>query len=160
MNLYALYVGIRLNHTFSFNGNHVNLFYPSLYAIQKLPVSQAHGDIRIYEVSLSYKSGTVVLLNVSTAEPRDLLVCDKTQCYLNSSLKDVSSAVVSAYNSCGATVPSHLPFSIPGIFCPDFNKSIESGWEYQTLNSDVRHALSIVWNYIKWKVLVRPIVIF
>ncbi|KAI9523347.1 hypothetical protein NQZ68_028371, partial [Dissostichus eleginoides] len=71
------------------------------------------GLILGYEARLSYNNGTLVLLNVSTAEPKGLLVCEEIQCHLTSSLKDVSSVNVSAYNAQGATVPSYLTLPIP-----------------------------------------------
>lgn len=64
---------------------------------------------------LSLNNGTEVLVNVSTAEPRDHLVCDEVQCHFTSSLKGVSSVNVSAYNAHGATRPSYLAMPQPGI---------------------------------------------
>ncbi|KAM6965905.1 interleukin 12 receptor, beta 2a, like [Tautogolabrus adspersus] len=78
---------------------------------KELPPLQACRLILGYEVRLSYKNSTVKLVNVSTAEPRGLLVCEEMQCQFNSSLKDVSSVSVSAYNRHGGTVPSYL--SVP-----------------------------------------------
>ncbi|XP_061557199.1 interleukin 12 receptor, beta 2a, like isoform X2 [Phycodurus eques] len=80
----------------------------------KLPTSQAHGQILGYEVTLFSKHTTNVLVNISVAEPRGLLMCDELKCYLKSSLKSVSSASVSAYNARGATVPSYLAIPTPG----------------------------------------------
>ncbi|XP_054463478.1 interleukin 12 receptor, beta 2a, like isoform X2 [Anoplopoma fimbria] len=81
---------------------------------KKLPISQAHGLILGYEVRLSYSNRAPVLENVSTAEPKDQLACEETHCHFTSSLKDISSVSVSAYNSRGATVPSYLATPIPG----------------------------------------------
>ncbi|XP_032394305.1 interleukin 12 receptor, beta 2a, like isoform X1 [Etheostoma spectabile] len=81
---------------------------------KKLPTSQACGLILGYEVTLSHNNGTAVLVNMSTAEPRGLLLCDEMQCHSTLSLKDVSSVSVSAYNARGATVPSYLAMPIPG----------------------------------------------
>ncbi|XP_070778526.1 interleukin 12 receptor, beta 2a, like [Enoplosus armatus] len=81
---------------------------------KRLPISRACRLILGYEVRLSYNNGTAVLVNVSTAEPRGQLVCDEMQCHFTSSLKDVSSVNVSAYNAHGATVPSYLAMQIPG----------------------------------------------
>ncbi|KAM9346053.1 granulocyte colony-stimulating factor receptor-like [Symphorus nematophorus] len=81
---------------------------------KKLPVSQACGLILGYEVRLSYSNGPAALVNLSTVEPADQLVCDETQCHFNSSLKDVSSVSVSAYNAHGSTVPSYLAMPVPG----------------------------------------------
>lgn len=93
--------------------------------MQKLPVSQACGLILGYEVRLSYKNGTTVVVNGSMAE-RYGMWCDEVQCRFNSSLKDASSVSVSAYNAHGATVPSYLTLPVPGINFPDFHKTIES----------------------------------
>nr|XP_019958364.1 PREDICTED: interleukin-6 receptor subunit beta-like isoform X2 [Paralichthys olivaceus] len=79
-----------------------------------LPLSQACGVIVGYEVKLFYNNSTWILLNVSTAEPRDLLWCNETQCHLNHSLKNVSSVSASALNSHGATAPSHVAMPTPG----------------------------------------------
>ncbi|KAK2833571.1 hypothetical protein Q5P01_017460 [Channa striata] len=81
---------------------------------KKLPVSQTCGVILGYNVRLSFGNGTEMLVNVSTAEPSSQLVCDEMQCYLNSSLKDVLSFRVSAYNSHGATEASQLFMPDPG----------------------------------------------
>ncbi|KAM9843118.1 interleukin 12 receptor, beta 2a, like [Aulostomus maculatus] len=81
---------------------------------KKLPISQACGHILGYEVRLSHHNGTAVLINVSAAELLGRLVCHETQCYLNFTLKGVSSANISAYNSRGATVPAHVAFPTPG----------------------------------------------
>nr|XP_057905419.1 interleukin 12 receptor, beta 2a, like isoform X2 [Doryrhamphus excisus] len=81
---------------------------------KKLPISQARGHILVYEVMLLSNHGTVVLVNVSTAELKGRLVCDEMQCYLNSSLKSVSSVSISAYNAQGATKPSYLAIPIQG----------------------------------------------
>lgn len=105
---------------------HPLLSSPSLYTIQKLPLSEACGHILGYEVKLSKTNGTVSV-NVSTAELGGQLVCDEMQCHLNSSLKDVLSASVSAYNTHGASEPSYLSSPIiQGISCPDCHKYMES----------------------------------
>lgn len=64
-----------------------------------------------------------MLMNVSTDGQSGQLVCDGMKCYLMSSLKDVSSVSVSAYNARGATVPAHLALLGPSISCPDCHKS-------------------------------------
>ncbi|XP_036943815.1 interleukin 12 receptor, beta 2a, like [Acanthopagrus latus] len=91
--------------------------YPSIsdcfLTWKKLPVSQACGLILGYEVRLSYKNGTTVVVNGSMAE-RYGMWCDEVQCRFNSSLKDASSVSVSAYNAHGATVPSYLTLPVPG----------------------------------------------
>ncbi|XP_049925815.1 interleukin 12 receptor, beta 2a, like [Epinephelus moara] len=81
---------------------------------KRLPTSQARGLIWGYEVRLTYNNGTAVLVNMSTAGSEGRLVCDEMQCHFNLSLKDVSSASVSAYNALGATVPSYLTMPISG----------------------------------------------
>nr|XP_061805072.1 receptor-type tyrosine-protein phosphatase F-like [Nerophis lumbriciformis] len=95
-------------------GNLALLFAPRPIPLQKIPISQAHGQILGYEVKLSSNHNMTELVNISIAEPRGLLVCDEHQCYLNSSLKSVSSASVSAYNAHGATMHSYLPIPEPG----------------------------------------------
>ncbi|KAI3359256.1 hypothetical protein L3Q82_002775 [Scortum barcoo] len=80
---------------------------------KKLSSSQDCGLFLVYEVVLSYHNGTAVTANMSTAERGGQLVCDEKQCHLNSSLKDVSSVNVSAYNVHGATVPSYLTMPMP-----------------------------------------------
>lgn len=93
--------------------------------MQELPIPQACGQILGYEVTLSYNNGTVLPVKVSTVRTSNQLVCDGMQCYLNSSLKDVSSVSVSAYNAYGASVPAYLTVPVPGISCPDCHKSKE-----------------------------------
>ncbi|XP_065820879.1 interleukin 12 receptor, beta 2a, like [Labrus bergylta] len=79
---------------------------------KELPPPLACGLILGYDVRLSYINRTVKSVNLSTAEPsRGLLVCEEMQCQFNSSLKDVASVTVSAYNRHGASVPSYL--SVP-----------------------------------------------
>ncbi|XP_077397572.1 interleukin 12 receptor, beta 2a, like isoform X2 [Festucalex cinctus] len=81
---------------------------------KKLPLSQARGPILGYEVTRFSKHSTLRLVNISIAEPRGWLVCDELLCYLNSSLKAVSLASISAYNAHGATVPSNLTIPTQG----------------------------------------------
>ncbi|XP_068193973.1 interleukin 12 receptor, beta 2a, like [Antennarius striatus] len=80
---------------------------------KRLPVSQACGVILGYEVTLLYKNGTAVLVNVSRVKPRHHLLCDEKICCFTVAFKTGSSASVSAYNAHGATVPSYfvVPFS-------------------------------------------------
>ncbi|XP_029294568.1 interleukin 12 receptor, beta 2a, like isoform X2 [Cottoperca gobio] len=82
-------------------------------AWKKLPISAACGVILGYEARLSYNNGTLVLVNVSVAEPKDSLVCGEMQCHFTTSLKGVSTVSISAYNAQGATVPSYLAMPIP-----------------------------------------------
>lgn len=93
--------------------------------MQKLPVSQACGLILGYEVRLSYKNSTSVVVNGSIAERYGML-CDEVQCHFNSSLQDALSVSVSAYNAHGATVPTCLTLPVPGINFPNCHKSMES----------------------------------
>ncbi|XP_042360621.1 interleukin 12 receptor, beta 2a, like [Plectropomus leopardus] len=81
---------------------------------KRLPISQACGLILGYEVRLSYSNYAEVLVNLSTSEPGGQLVCSETQCRFNSSIKAISTASVSAYNTHGATEPSYLAVPIPG----------------------------------------------
>ncbi len=113
-NLQSRFLGWK-NKPKSLYANSPLLFSLCLCSIQRLPESQACGLILGYEVEVSYSNGTVLLMNVSTAEPGAQLVCDLMQCYLTQSLKDASSVSVSAYNAHGATVPSYLAMPAPGI---------------------------------------------
>ncbi|XP_034046165.1 interleukin 12 receptor, beta 2a, like isoform X2 [Thalassophryne amazonica] len=79
-----------------------------------LPVSQSRGHILGYEVRLLYRNGSTAVMNMSAAEPRGQLVCDDMQCHLTSSLKDVSSATVSAYSVHGATLPARVDVPATG----------------------------------------------
>lgn len=81
---------------------------------KNLSISQACGLILGYEIRVSYNNGTVEPMNVSTAEPNSQFVYNETKWRLTSSLKDVSSVSVSAYNALGATVPSCLLMPITG----------------------------------------------
>ncbi|KAL3053893.1 hypothetical protein OYC64_006255 [Pagothenia borchgrevinki] len=94
------------------------------------------GLILGYEARLSYNIDTLVLLNVSTAEPKGLLVCEEIQCHLTSSLKDVSSVSVSAYNAQGASVPSNLTLPIPGKEKTDQAIHVEMNEEDLTVSWD------------------------
>lgn len=89
--------------------------FSSLHPLQKLPVSQACPLILVYGLSLSYRNGTVVWFNMSTAGPRGQLMCDETQCRFSTSIKDALSVSVSAYNAHGASVQSSLFMPVPGI---------------------------------------------
>ncbi|KAL6102798.1 uncharacterized protein ACO6RY_02336 [Pungitius sinensis] len=75
---------------------------------KELPKAQARGDIQGYEVRLSYNSDPGQR-NLSTA-----VACEKKICHFNSSLRNVSSVSVSAYNTCGATSASYLALPTPG----------------------------------------------
>ncbi|XP_008284784.1 interleukin 12 receptor, beta 2a, like isoform X2 [Stegastes partitus] len=75
---------------------------------KNLSNSQARGLILGYEVRIVYNNGTSSLMNMSTAEPSSHLVYDDMKWCLDSPLKDLLSASVSAYNALGATVPSYL----------------------------------------------------
>lgn len=79
------------------------------------PVSQACGFILGYEIKLSFSNGTMLSVNVSTAEPRNQLMCADTQCCFNSSTEEVTSVSVSAYNTHGGTTPSYLNMQTSGI---------------------------------------------
>lgn len=86
-----------------------------LLPTQTLPVSQACGFILGYEIKLSYGNGTTLSVNVSTAEPGSQLVCAETHCHFNSSIEEVTSVSVSAYNAHGGTTPSYLNMPTSGI---------------------------------------------
>ncbi|XP_056258620.1 interleukin 12 receptor, beta 2a, like [Seriola aureovittata] len=62
-----------------------------------------------YTVTRFYNNGTTVSITVESGG-----LCNKMQCHLNTSLKDVSSFNVSAFNTYGATEPSHLVMPVPG----------------------------------------------
>ncbi|XP_029015849.1 interleukin 12 receptor, beta 2a, like [Betta splendens] len=80
--------------------------------LKKLPVSQTCGTVLKYEIKLSYKNATVLPLNVSAEGPSSQLVCDGMLCYLNTSLKDVSSVSASVFNSHGGTVPAYIAMPV------------------------------------------------
>ncbi|XP_026216095.1 interleukin 12 receptor, beta 2a, like [Anabas testudineus] len=112
---------------------------------KKLPKSQTCGLILGYDVRLTYNNGTVMLMNVSTDGQSGQLVCDGMKCYLMSSLKDVSSVSVSAYNARGATVPAHLALLGPSISCPDCHKSKEKAQQSIDVKMSVEN-LTVSWN--------------
>ncbi|KAM4717096.1 interleukin 12 receptor, beta 2a, like isoform 2-T2 [Anableps anableps] len=78
---------------------------------KNLSISQARGYILGYEVTVLYNNGTVQLINVFTDNSSSLFVYDEMKWRLTSSMKDVSSVNVSAYNALGATKasPLHMP---------------------------------------------------
>lgn len=93
---------------------------------QKLPKSQECCLILGYEVKLEFCNGTLMLMNLSTVGSNSQLVCDGMQCYLSSSLKNVSSISISAYNDHGATEPSHLAMPVQKTSCKDCHQGKES----------------------------------
>lgn len=78
-------------------------------------MSQACGFILRYEIKLSYSNGTTLSVNVSTAEPRSQLMYADTHCCFNSSIEEVTSVSISAYNTHGGTTPSCLDMQTSGI---------------------------------------------
>ncbi|XP_077590553.1 interleukin-6 receptor subunit beta-like isoform X2 [Stigmatopora nigra] len=103
---------------------------------KKISLSQANGRILGYEIKQSSQHSRSELLNVSIAEPRNLLVCDEQQCYLNTSLKNVSSASVSAYNAHGATVHSYLAIPAPGKVRSEVSIDVSMNTENLTVSWD------------------------
>ncbi|XP_014327005.1 interleukin-12 receptor subunit beta-2-like [Xiphophorus maculatus] len=81
---------------------------------KNLSISQARGYILRYEITVFNINGTKQLINVFTDNPSSLFVYDEMKWRLISSLKDVSSVSVSAYNALGATKASCLPRQRPG----------------------------------------------
>uniref|UniRef100_A0A146XXN1 Interleukin-12 receptor subunit beta-2 n=1 Tax=Fundulus heteroclitus TaxID=8078 RepID=A0A146XXN1_FUNHE len=81
---------------------------------KNLSLSQARGHILGYEVTVFYSNGTVQLMNVSADEPSSFFFYEDGKWRLTSSLKDVSSVSLSAYNALGATKASPLPMPTPG----------------------------------------------
>ncbi|XP_077475088.1 interleukin 12 receptor, beta 2a, like isoform X2 [Stigmatopora argus] len=104
------------------------------FVIWKISLSQANGRILGYEIKQSSKHSRTELLNVSIAEPRNLLVCDEDQCYLNSSLQSLSSASVSAYNAHGATVHSYLAIPAPGKVRSEVSINVSMNTENLTVS--------------------------
>lgn len=90
----------------------------SLWLTQKLPISQTCGVILGYEIRLTRRDNTTVLVNLSTTLPVKQLECDEMQCHFTSSIKDATSVSLSAYNVHGATTPSYLPKRVTGIRKP------------------------------------------
>ncbi|XP_074552957.1 interleukin 12 receptor, beta 2a, like [Halichoeres trimaculatus] len=80
---------------------------------KKLTPSQACGRILGYEMRLTYLNGSDD--KTSIAEDSGRLVCEEMKCYLNSTLKNVSSVSVLAFNAHGAGVPSYLSMPVPGF---------------------------------------------
>lgn len=109
---------------------------------KNLSVSQACYFILGYEVIVSYKNGTAMLVNVSATEPRGQLVCDELQCQFTSSLKDVSSVSLSAYNAHGTTVPSYLATPIQDIEKNEQDIHLKMDEEYLTVSWDLPSQLS------------------
>ncbi|XP_069569648.1 interleukin 12 receptor, beta 2a, like [Brachyistius frenatus] len=83
-------------------------------AWKNLSFSQACGLILAYEVRISYNNGTEELMNVSIAKQSSHFVYDGIKWHLSSSLKDVSSVGVLAYNAVGPTASSCLVMPIKG----------------------------------------------
>ncbi|KAM4530641.1 interleukin 12 receptor, beta 2a, like isoform 2-T2 [Odontesthes bonariensis] len=88
--------------------------YDCFLTWKNLSISQARGLILGYEVTVFYNNGTVKVVNVSAVEPSTLSVYDEMMWRLTSSLKDVSSVSVSAYNALGSTDATHLVLPAPG----------------------------------------------
>ncbi|XP_072299564.1 interleukin 12 receptor, beta 2a, like [Eucyclogobius newberryi] len=79
---------------------------------KKLTMFEARGHILGYNWKLHYNNGTIWSLKESAAASV-FLICREVQCYLNSSLKDVKSVSINAYNALGMTAPSHLALETP-----------------------------------------------
>ncbi|XP_072225124.1 interleukin 12 receptor, beta 2a, like isoform X2 [Leuresthes tenuis] len=88
--------------------------YDCFLTWKNLSISQARGLILGYEVSVFYNNGTVQVVNASAVELSTLSVYDEMMWRLTSSLKDVSSVSVSAYNALGSTDATHLVLPTPG----------------------------------------------
>uniref|UniRef100_A0AAV2KEU8 Fibronectin type-III domain-containing protein n=1 Tax=Knipowitschia caucasica TaxID=637954 RepID=A0AAV2KEU8_KNICA len=74
---------------------------------KKLPMFEARGHILGYKITLYYNDGSIMDLNEPVAKSKSL-ICNAVQCFHNSSLMDVKSVVMCAYNALGETEPSHL----------------------------------------------------
>ncbi|XP_017277263.1 interleukin 12 receptor, beta 2a, like [Kryptolebias marmoratus] len=81
---------------------------------KNLSLSQALGFILGFEVRISYGNGTERLINVSAVNSGSLWAYDEGKWRLTTSLEDVSSVSVSAYNALGATNATHLFIPEPG----------------------------------------------
>ncbi|XP_061568462.1 interleukin 12 receptor, beta 2a, like isoform X2 [Cololabis saira] len=75
---------------------------------KNLSISQGRGLILVYEISIIYSDDNVKQMNVSALESSSLSAYNETMWRLSSSLKDVSTVSVSAYNALGATNATHL----------------------------------------------------
>uniref|UniRef100_A0A3P9IXX4 Interleukin 12 receptor, beta 2a, like n=1 Tax=Oryzias latipes TaxID=8090 RepID=A0A3P9IXX4_ORYLA len=82
---------------------------------KNLSNSQARGVILGYVATRVYANGTEKQTNVSTKTSSPLWVQDGRIWRLTSSLKDVSSVTISAYNALGATDPSGLVLQALGV---------------------------------------------
>ncbi|KAF6734568.1 Interleukin-12 receptor subunit beta-2 [Oryzias melastigma] len=82
---------------------------------KNLSNSQARGFILGYLVTRVYADGTKKQINVSTEASSPLWAHDGRIWRLTSSLKDVVSVSISAYNALGATNPSLLVLPAPGV---------------------------------------------
>ncbi|XP_007562989.1 interleukin 12 receptor, beta 2a, like [Poecilia formosa] len=110
---------------------------------KNLSISQARGYILGYEITVFYNNRTEQLIHVSTHNPSSLFVYDELKWRLTSSLKNVSSFSVSAYNALGATKTSRLPRPIPGkqatepkIYLKMNEKNLTVSWNQSSKVSD------------------------
>lgn len=110
---------------------------------ENLAVSQTC-SVQGYNVSLFYKNGSAVF----TTEESDQL-CDEMRCHLNTSLKDVSSFNVSAFNAHGATQPSHLVLPKRSIACQETHMSKEDNKKAINLKMNEVN-LTVSWNLSSW----------
>uniref|UniRef100_A0A3B3UQ29 Interleukin-12 receptor subunit beta-2-like n=1 Tax=Poecilia latipinna TaxID=48699 RepID=A0A3B3UQ29_9TELE len=104
---------------------------------------KARGYILGYEITVFYNNRTEQLIHVSTHNPSSLFVYDELKWRLTSSLKNVSSFSVSAYNALGATKTSRLPRPIPGkqatepkIYLKMNEKNLTVSWNQSSKVSD------------------------
>ncbi|KAM3597330.1 uncharacterized protein V6R79_003164 [Siganus canaliculatus] len=84
---------------------------------KRLQISQACLILGYGVRLLTADNSPVLSVNVSVdvkTEPRTQIICNVEQCYLNYTLKGVSSVRVSAYNTHGATKPSYLIMPVSG----------------------------------------------
>ncbi|XP_041831845.1 interleukin 12 receptor, beta 2a, like [Melanotaenia boesemani] len=101
-----------------------------------LSISQARGLILGHEVKISYNNSSVTLVNESVDETSSLLVHDGLIWRLTTSLKDVSSVSVLAYNALGATSASYLVVPAPGKEAHDQIIHLEMNEENLTVSWD------------------------
>ncbi|XP_008415119.1 interleukin 12 receptor, beta 2a, like [Poecilia reticulata] len=110
---------------------------------KNLSISQARGYILGYEIAVFYNNRTEQLINVSMGNPSSLFVYDEMKWRLTSSLKNVSSFSISAYNALGATKTSRLPRPISGkqatepkIYLKLNEKNLTVSWNQSSKVSD------------------------
>uniref|UniRef100_A0A8C6WTF1 Fibronectin type-III domain-containing protein n=1 Tax=Neogobius melanostomus TaxID=47308 RepID=A0A8C6WTF1_9GOBI len=110
---------------------------------KKLPMTKACGHILGYNLRLDFDNGTQAAFNESVES--SMLVCSQVQCYYNSSLKNVKSVRIDAYNAIGVSQPSHLEVQVQGkipkeedIFLEMNENNLTVSWKITTSIPDIK----------------------